>query len=234
MTTALDVITDALQNIGVYAPGEQISAADSATCLGVLNDMIDQWQEEYIPVYALTTATASIVGAQTAYNVGAGAAFNIARPIAIQFGPQAASSLISAVTTPINVVSQVEFENIEKSNVVAGVPQYAFYDPQYPVGVLNINPAPAASTGTITISCWVPASTLSTLSTANVFASGAVRALKTNLAVRLQAYFLDSPISQALALESVETKGALEYTNMVSRAMKRRHKVQREPRTTPV
>lgn len=234
MTTALDIITDALQNIGVYSPGEQISAADSATCLTVLNDMIDQWNEEYIPVYALTTVTGNIVGAQLTYNVGSGAAFNIARPIAIQFGPQAASCTISSVTTPINVVSQLEFENIEKTNAVAGTPLYAFYDPQYPVGVLNINPAPAASSGTITISAWVAAATLAALSTSNVFASGAVRALKTNLAVRLQAYFLDSPISQALALESIEAKGALEYTNMVSRAMKRRHKMQREPRTTPV
>lgn len=236
MTTALDVITDALFNIGVYAAGEPLTAADSALGLTVLNDMIDQWNEEYIPVYALTAATANIVGAKAAYNVANGGDFNIARPIAIAMGPSGASALISAATTPINVVSQNEWEQIQAKNTpgVGTPPLYAFYDPQYPTGVLNINPVPASSTGSITINAWVPASTLTTLSTSNVFAAGGVRALKTNLAIRLQPYFLDSQINPILALESVETKDALRYTNQTSRAMMRRYRTQREPRATPV
>ena len=235
MSTALDIITDALQSIGVYSPGEVISASDSATSLTVLNDMIDQWNEEYIPVYALTAVTANIIGAQAAYNVGNGHAFNVSRPISIAMGPQGATALISAVSTPINVVSQTEWEQIESKNSAAGTPPlYAFYDPQYPIGILNINPAPAASTGTITINAWVPAATLATLSTSNTFAAGGVRALKTNLAIRLQPYFLDGQISQSLAIESVEAKDAIRYTNQVSRAMMRRYRMQREPRATPV
>lgn len=234
MATALDIITDALQNIGVYSPGEQLGAADSATGLTVLNDMIDQWQEEYIPVYVLSNATANLTSGNATYTVGAGGNFAIARPIAIQFGPSAANCTIANVTSPVNVVSQNEFEQIESKGNVTGTPLYAFYDPQYPTGVLNINPAPASTSGNITVSAWVPAATLTTLSTANTFASGAIRALKTNLAIRLHPYFLDSQISQAIMLEAMESKNALEYTNQASRAMKRRHKFPREPRTTPV
>lgn len=198
--------------------------------------MIDQWNEEYIPVYALTAVSANIVGAQASYTVGNGANFNIARPIAIAQGPAGGSVLISAATTPLNVVSQTEWEQIQAKNTpgVGTPPLYAFYDSQYPVGVLNINPVPAASTGSITINAWVPASTLTTLSTSNVFAAGGVRALKTNLAVRLLPYFLDSQLNPVLALESVETKDALRYTNQASRGMMRRYRTQREPRATPV
>lgn len=229
MTTALEIIADALQNLGVYATNDPISAADATRSLTVLNDMIDQWNEEYIPIYALTNVTANLTLNQTAYLVGTGHPFNIQRPIAIQFGPQAASATINGVTTPVNVVSQVEFENLEGGGAGQGTPLYAFYDPQYPVGVLNISPAPLATLGTITIEAWVPASALTMITTSNVFASGAVRALKTNLAVRLQAYFLDGQISPALLIESVETKTALEYTNMTSRAMRRRYKMSRQP-----
>src|ERR1700722_17014687 len=82
------MITDALQGIGVYAPGEPISAADASLCLQRMNTMLDQWSNESLMSYANTEQTATMVPGQYRYQIGIGAPdFNMVRPIRILDSP---------------------------------------------------------------------------------------------------------------------------------------------------
>jgi hypothetical protein len=236
MTTALDIIQDAYENLGVYAPGEVVSSADATRGLQVLNDMIDLWQSENIPVYALSTVTATMSNGVGAYTIGLGGTINVARPVAVQLGPGVATLTHSAVVTPVNVIGPTEWEQFESKATgtgSTGVVNTMFYDPQYPLGIVNVMPVPSAA-DTLSFPAWVAASTLSTLSTSNTFAAGGIKALKTNVAVLLKAYFLDSQLSEELMMAAIESKEAIKYTNMTSRAMIRRHTISKQPRVTPL
>jgi hypothetical protein len=220
VTTANDLITDAIQKLGVYAPGETMTAADSAQGLTTLNDMVNQWGEEYLTVYTLTATTIPLVANQKSYTIGvvASPSINQQRPPRIETGPGAAS--ISGA--PVNVVSSVEWNAIEGTNTGFGTPDTLFYDPQYPNGVLNVAPTPDAI-GSLIFQAWTPLRSFASLSLPSViFAAGCEDALKTNLALALKSYFSPGAIDPALVVLAANSKQLLGYTNLTSRAMLRR------------
>jgi hypothetical protein len=51
MATALDLITDALIELGVVAVGETVSAEDSVLGLSALNSMLDGWNTQNLTIY---------------------------------------------------------------------------------------------------------------------------------------------------------------------------------------
>ena len=219
--SALDIITDSLVKLGVYAPGEPISAADSATSLAVLNDMIDAWSNEYVFFYSLTTVTATLTSSKVSYTIGpTGADITAPRPARIAYGPNEASNTISAVKTLMNVVSAVEWQAGPSLSVATGTPDTLYYDPQYPLGVLKVSPIPNAG-GTFSFNSWVPLQSFPDLSTTYTLSFGGEEALRSNLAVALKSYFADTQLDQITAIRAVETKKALAYSNVNSRAMLR-------------
>lgn len=232
MTSATDIIIDAYQRLGVYAPGETMSAADASTGLSVLNDMIDNWSAENLPIYTLSSISFTTSSAVGAYTIGLSGTINNARPSYIQGGPAAASYTHSGSTTPISVVSAVEWRNIESTGTgtgSTGISNTMWYDPQYPLGVINVMPVPTSNSDTITFEGWVACNSLPNLSLEQVYEAGADLALKTNLAIQLKPYFLDSQLPPELVALAWESKNALRYTNITSRAMMRRHQPGREP-----
>lgn len=98
MTTAREVIVDALEKIGVYAPGETVQDADANRALVVLNDMLSAWQEEYLAVYSLSQVVIPTVANVGAYTIGPGATIAKPRPPRIASGPGAASASQNVIT----------------------------------------------------------------------------------------------------------------------------------------
>lgn len=72
----LDVITEALSLIQVYAPGEAIPAADSASLLFTANAMLDGWGAEPLTVYTTTELTFNLAAGQQSYTLGTGLSNN--------------------------------------------------------------------------------------------------------------------------------------------------------------
>jgi hypothetical protein len=219
--TARDIIQDAVERIGVYAPGETMSAADSARGLTVLNELLNQWAEEYLSVYQLVPTTITLSNGKGAYTIGVSGAPDISqtRPERIEIGPGAASATFSAVTTLVNVVSAVEWNAIEGIASGTGVPDTLFYSPGYPLGVLNVAPVPTGA-GTMSFSAWLALRSFTSLFLPSVILSaGCEDALKTNLALVLKPFFLSAAVDPMLAQQAVKTKAMLGYTNLASRAM---------------
>jgi hypothetical protein len=141
-TTALDLITLALKDIGALGIGQAISADDTADALATLNMMLGQWQGERLSVYHLVDTAIASTGAQ-AYSVGNGGDFSIQRPIAIN----AAYARLNAgsatpIDYPVTIIDSREDYSRIALKALQSFPSYAYYDPAFPLGNLIYYPIP--------------------------------------------------------------------------------------------
>ena len=226
--TAQTLIQNAFESIGVYAPGETLASADSSTGLYVLNMLIDEWASQGIFVQQYTTLSISITSGKASYTIGpVGADVTAARPISVEYGPTSATVTVSAVTTNMNSVSSVEWSAIQGNSSSSGTPDTVWYDPQYPLGVLNVSPTPNA-TGTLQVNAFSSVVTnFPLLSTSVALSIGSQNALQNNLALALIAYYKDINIGPAprLQADGAEGKYFLRYNSLTSRAMLNRRMI---------
>lgn len=222
--TASDIITDALQKLAVYSPGDLITDADMQRGLITLNDMLDQWQNEYVFIYSLTTITLNLAKGAASYTVGpVGSLTNSpnGRPDRVQTGPGAASVVMGGTTYQVNVISEIQWNAIQSISPIPGVPDNMFYDPQYPVAIVNVAPTPNA-VGVLTFYGLSPFTLFSTSATAGAFSQGTADAVKDNLAVCLKPYFMTQQLDPIIEQRAMMTKEFLRTTGTLSRAMLKR------------
>lgn len=215
--TALDMITDALQGIGVYAPGEPITAADSELCLQRLNTMVDSWSNESLLTYAILEQSGTLVPGQRQYTIGAGGNFNMTRPLRIIESP-GSTYVVDANGNRYNleVVPRNRWNLIGNlDQVTANFPNTLFYDPQYPLGIINLYPKPNIG-WTLYWDSYLQLSDFSELTTQLTLPPGYQAAIQDNLAVELWRFFKPDnaaipPTTLAIASRS---KGNVKRTNV--------------------
>lgn len=220
MATARSIIRSALTSIQVYDPGEQILDADVATGFEALNNMVSKWSEEYLYLYTELAESLSWAMGATTGTIGLGGSptFSAQRPTRIDPGPGRASVTASGTTYPVDVISAIEYEAIFNVAPGSGRPAKLYYDPQFPLGVINLLPA-ADQAYTLAFNSWVPFLSFADLSTVYVFSPGVENALKMNLPIALKRHFFDGPIDPETVMLASSAKDALMQTNMLSRAM---------------
>lgn len=230
MTAATDLIQDALEMLGVYGPGDTISAADLGRVHFILNSMLDEWAAETIFVYQLASLSAAVVSGTAQYTIAeSGATVTAPRPNRIAYGNAAATFTVGDTTTPVNVVSAIEFQSLQAYAPSPGTPDTLYYQPSYPQGFLNLLPMPNAA-GTLAFSAWQPVSSFPELSTEVNFAVGALDAVRDNLAVASKPYFRDSQIDPIVVQRAAEAKDFLRYQGLNSRATMGRFTLTTNPR----
>lgn len=145
MSSAVDLLTLALKDIGALGIGQSIGPDDTADGLATLNMMLGEWQAERLSVYHLVDTPLTSTGAQ-AYTVGSGGNFNIQRPVRIE-GAYARlnAGSASAIDYPVTLLdSREDYARIALKGLTS-FPQFAYYDPAYPLGSLIFYPVPNAS-----------------------------------------------------------------------------------------
>ena len=70
MTTALDIVSRALKDIGALEAGETPSSDAAQDALDMLNDMLDQWSNEDMIVFNFTEIIFPVIAGQTQYTIG--------------------------------------------------------------------------------------------------------------------------------------------------------------------
>lgn len=144
MTTARQIVTDALYKINVLGTGQSLSAEDADRGFRTLNQMLSTWSVEGNMVYIITKETFNLTGAAS-YTIGSGADFNTTRP----------TDIVSAYTTsgttdyPLTQYDVRQYSNIDQKNI-GSIPEIFYYDGNFPIATLFLYPKPT-SVSTITL-----------------------------------------------------------------------------------
>lgn len=214
MTTARDLITGALTQIQVYAFGEQVANVDIAGGLDVVNSMLDSWSNESLTCYAILEQTGTILPGISSYTIGPGGDFDMTRPLKILDGPGRAYLLDeNGDKYPIDVVTQDQWNLITQPNTNSDLPSTLFYDPQFPLGIINIYPEPYQSFPLFWDS-YLQLAEFSSLSTLLSFPPGYRKAIQDNLAIELAPYFPSAQITPALVKAAKQSKANVKRTNI--------------------
>ena len=145
MTSAVDLLTLALKDIGALGIGQSIGPDDTADGLATLNMMLGEWQAERLSVYHLVDTAIPSTGAQS-YTVGSGGNFNIQRPVRIEAAyARLNAGSQSAIDYPVKLIdAREDYAKIALKGLTS-FPEWAFYDASYPMGNLLYYPIPNAS-----------------------------------------------------------------------------------------
>lgn len=210
MTTARDVIRSAIEEIGEYSPGETLTAADGERGLEVLNDMLSMWSNENLACFAMLTQTFPLVVGQGAYTIGPAAAdITSVRPLKIE---QAWQTDLQGSRLPIDIVTQDRWNQRVNAIVEASVQTRLFYDPQNPLGIINLWPMPT-QVWTVGFTSYLQFTRFANLTDPVLLPNGYEGALKRNLAVEIAPFFNRNPLPITIALAS-EYKGRLKAKNI--------------------
>lgn len=97
-TTALDLITGAMRNIGALEAGETPNAQDAADAQQVLNDLVEAWSLERLFIYASNENTFAFTAGKYQYTIGNYVAGTFNGTLV------SGSPTISGVTVPSNLI----------------------------------------------------------------------------------------------------------------------------------
>lgn len=214
--TAEDIIFDAFQMLGVYSPTETVSDVDAQTGRSVLNDMLDSWSNESLSCYAILEQSAPLVVMKASYTIGPGGDFNMVRPLKIIGSPGSAYVQdTNGNNYGIEVVDRSKWNMIanRSSTQLADFPDTMFYDPQFPLGIINIIPFPTTSY-TMFWDSYLQLTEFASLTDPVILPPGYKLALGTNLAVALKPYFVDGVLDPVIIQRASTSLGNIKRTNM--------------------
>lgn len=203
--------------MGSYAPSEVMSAADSATGLVVLNDLLDSWSNEHLICFAILEQSAPLQIGVASYTIGPGGALNMPRPLRINQGYAAAYVLDTDLNRyPVEVMQRTDWNLIGNlANINSSIPTRLFYDPQIPLGIINIWPVPSQPY-TLFWDSYLPLVSFPSLQSVVSVPPGYSRAIKLNLTLELWPYFKpdNSTPGAVLVKQAMESKAAIKRTNV--------------------
>ena len=148
---ALDIIVDALIEIGMLAPGEQdnLDPSTAQWAFRKLNYLLDEWAAENVFVYSVAFSVFQLIPNLTPHTIGPGTA-QLAANFVVNQRPvrlESATLLLPGtngtfVDTPIDVEDEDWWSENPVKNLPSTLPTHVFYSPDSPNGNLYFWPVP--------------------------------------------------------------------------------------------
>lgn len=213
MSTARDIIIDALKDAGAIGVGQTATAEDANDALRRLNAMLAQWARRRWLVYHLVDVAFQADGSQS-YSIGAGGDLVYPRPDSVEaaFFRQNVGIPGNQVDYPLTVLTSRQDYNQISLKAMQSFPAVLFYDSGYPLGNIFIWPIPT-NLYEIHLSLKAVLPSFANLTDEVVLPPEYEEAIRMNLAVRLKVMF-QLPPDQALnvlankALETIKNANA--------------------------
>lgn len=148
MPTTLDLITEALTDLGVLADGESPSASQAQGALSKLNSMLDTWNAENLMVYGSVGNVFPLVPGQSTYTIGTGGNFNIPRPAKITavYLRTTAGPVSDRLDLPLWNLTNDEWEQWSLKGMTGSLPQAVWINTGMPLDQITFVPVPSDST----------------------------------------------------------------------------------------
>lgn len=199
--TVQQLIEASLTQCGRLGIARGAGAAESASCLGFLNRLIDNYNAQRWFVVGLDQVAVTITSGTRSYALAT-------RPFHIE----RAEFLITAggITNwpvPLEVMGIDKFNAIPLQGIVTPFPVGLWCDYGATTATIYIAPVPAA--GAVKLYTWQVIAAFSTLGDTVTMPPGILRALITGLSVELAAAY-SLPIGPALAADAADARGAME------------------------
>lgn len=176
MTTALDLITDALQELSVVGAGQAVEPEDAALGLRRLNQVLQTWANSRLTIPALTEISVTLTTAQS-YLIGPGGATATARPLKVL---NATALDASGQEHPVGIITSQQWGDIFNKDVTGGPPNYVWYDATNTNGTIYVYPK--APGYTLKLDCQVLLTSFAYTATAVTLPDGYESALYLTLA----------------------------------------------------
>ncbi len=210
MTTALDIITQAMRKCGILSVNESPTAEEANDALAALNNMLESWSNDSLMCYARVWENFALTAGVGSYTIGPSQTFNTVRPIFI------AASYVRNVTTdtPVKVVTDEIYNEQVMQKDTQGIPEILNLDNGYPYGTIRLFQVPSTALTLFILS--EKALSTFTLNQTVSLPPGWKRALIYNLPEEISGdYNQEVPASvQKIAISS---KGAIERAVMKAR-----------------
>lgn len=134
--TASDIVHGALHVIASISPGEAISGGETDNALTVLNGMLAAWSAESLMPPFRTLENFPLVNGQASYTIGSGADFDTVRPDTVTYAFRRNSA---GQDFPLTPRTKEEYNAVQLKSL-GELPQWYYYDCQYPNGVIYVYP----------------------------------------------------------------------------------------------
>jgi hypothetical protein len=219
MSTEQALILAAYQKIGYYAATETMTGADSALGLQQLTMMLDQWSNQPQACFAILEQSFELVPGQSQYSIGltGGANIQATRPIRIIEGPGAAYCQdVNGNNFSIEVVTRQKWNTIgnRTSLTQSNLPDTLFYDPQMPLGLINLWPQPDAGGYTVFFDSYLQLVDPAQLTTALTLPPGYEAAIQDCLAERLWPFcFVGKPMPAYISKQARMSLATIKRAN---------------------
>jgi hypothetical protein len=174
-----DIISNALQLLGVLGSGETPTASDVTFCSNALNRMTKAWQAQGIHLWKETTATITIVADQYQYSVSP-------RPLNIE---NCRYHYASGLERKMKKLGRSEYDAIPTKTTSEGASTCFYYSPQLTTGQLYVWPVPQDTTDTLVITYMASIEDFDSASDNPDFPVEWLSCITTNLAVKVAPAF---------------------------------------------
>lgn len=189
--TALQIITAALDDLGVYAVGEALTADQAADGLRRLNQLVASWHTQSLTWPFVARETFSLVanqgGPSNPYTIGSGGTFNTTRPPTITGAGLLLGSSSPVVEIPLAVITDDAWQAVQIKALTSAQPTLLYYNPTYAsdLGTINLWPVPNTAANSLALYRGQQIAAFATLSTSYDLPPGCADALEYQLALRL-------------------------------------------------
>ncbi len=219
MSTVLDIINLAHQDLGDFAPGETLSPSEQDTGLKVLNMMWSSWSCDKTSCFTETHATYALQAGQNSYTLGVGGSFSTGvRPERVT--SWSANYNNGFIKTGGVALSFDEFNAQARETLgsTSAIPAILGSDSSSPLLGIRVHPMPNTSSA-IELTYWLPLTQFTGLTQVIDLPPGYEAALHFNLAVALYPqYERAGGMSQALAANAASSKALIQQPNVAVQA----------------
>lgn len=214
MSSARELTQNALESLQVYSPGEDAAPADVARGWRMLNQLVDMWSNESLACFAYLTQTFTLIPGQAAYTIGPGGDIDGPRPLRVGDAPGSAYLLDANQNRYLmNVDDQLTWNITTTAVADSDLPDHLFYDPRFPLGIINVWPTPNVGY-TCSFLSFLRLVNFTSPDTAVTFPEGYEMFFWTNLAVALKPFYQDAVLDPDVRKMAMDSKAAIKRTNM--------------------
>ncbi len=148
--TLTQVLSGALQRLGILDSGGTATAQQLADALLIVNQLIDNKSSDRLMAASALITSFAFTANQQSYTIGTGQFINIARPVDIE---AATLKLANGYTTRIEPVNAVKWAGLDDRDRSSYLVQYLFYERGTPTtGTVRLSPKPLG--GSAEIATW--------------------------------------------------------------------------------